>query len=190
LTIIIKFSRTNEEGFDLNLLAVLVAGVLVNSGTSRSELTKLTISRKSQQAVSTYRGGNYCGPGWGFTYKDILEGNIRNMPDAIDAIDEACKAHDYCYEENGYFAQGCNLVLSYDLVQVITDEQSSSQQRIDATIMAAIFFIESQTIDLGILAKKEIVGIRNRIFGHLVHAHGTVESAIKRELNLRGARLH
>jgi hypothetical protein len=125
--------------------------------------------------------------GWGFTYKDILDGTIREMPQAIDAIDEACRMHDYCYEENGYLTQGCNLVLSYDLMQIVVNQKSSPQQRLDAVLMAAVFFIESQTLDLGVLARNEAIELKNRILGSISQGVGTLENAIKREMRARGA---
>ena len=176
------------------LHALLTAGIALSGGNSGSSLTKLGwTTKKSLKGGaaaglkgSTYRGGNYCGPGWGFTYKDILDGTIAKLPDAIDAIDEACKSHDYCYEENGYLTQGCNLVLSYDLVKVVVDEQSSAQQRLDAVVMAVVFFVESQTFDLGKLATDEAVAIKNRVLASLSRGTQTVSFEIKREMRLRG----
>jgi hypothetical protein len=109
------------------------------------------------------------------------------MPQAIDAIDEACRMHDYCYEENGYLTQGCNLVLSYDLMQIVVNQKSSPQQRLDAVLMAAVFFIESQTLDLGVLARNEAIELKNRILGSISQGVGTLENAIKREMRARGA---
>ena len=171
----------------MSYLASLIAGTLIHAGTSGESLSRLEYSKKASAAASTYKGGSYCGPGWGFTYQDILDGRVRELPRAIDAIDEACKLHDYCYQENGYFTQGCNLVLTYDLVQVVLDRKSSGQQRIDAVVMAAIFLIESQTIDLGVLAKREIAEMKNRLLGHVARSGATLESAILKELRMRGA---
>ncbi len=173
------------------LTALITAGIVISTGTTKSQLSKLEWSNKNAlkegaNRVSTYKGGKYCGPGWGFTYKDILDGTIKAMPAAIDAIDEACKAHDHCYEENGYATQGCNLVLTYDLVKIVTDEKSTSQQRTDAVIMAVIFFVESQTIDLGKLALDEVRSMKNRLLGNLKNSLNTVETEIKREMRLRG----
>jgi hypothetical protein len=168
-------------------LASLLAGALINTGTSGEALSKLEYSKKASSVTSTYKGGRYCGPGWGFTYRDILDGKIRQLPRAIDAIDEACKMHDYCYQENGYFTQGCNLVLTYDLVQVVLDQRSTAQQRLDAVLMAAIFFVESQTIDLGVLAKREVAEMKSRLLGYISQAGATLESAIKKEMRMRGA---
>lgn len=171
----------------MNVLAVLISGIMINAGNGREALSKLTISKKGKAAVSTYQGGNYCGPGWGFTYRDILDGKIQKMPQAVDAIDEACKAHDYCYQENGYLTQGCNLVLTYDLVNVVVDDKSTAQQRLDAVIMAAVFFVESQLVDVPVLIGREAKEIADRIRIQVVNAGATLQSAIKRELNMRGA---
>jgi hypothetical protein len=109
--------------------------------------SKLQWKEQPGGGVSTYIGGVYCGPGWGFTKEDVISGKIRSLPKAIDAIDEACKHHDQCYQDYGYFWQSCNVGLAHDLVKVITDPKSSSQQRMDATIMAAIFSIEAKYVD-------------------------------------------
>jgi hypothetical protein len=58
------------------------------------------------RGVSTYRGGNYCGPGWGFFREDAEQGKLP--PAAFDVIDEACRIHDSCYERHGYFTKACN----------------------------------------------------------------------------------
>ncbi len=160
-------------------LPVLVTAAMVSAGS------KLQWSKQPNGGISTYKRGAYCGPGWGFTYKDILEGKISKLPGAVDAIDAACKAHDHCYEENGYLTQGCNLVLTVDLAKVVVASDSSPQQRVDAAIMAAIFFVESQTIDLGRLAKDEHDRMRDRILGYLGHAHYTLEQAITKEIMSR-----
>lgn len=110
---------------------------------------------------------------------------LRSLPKAVDAIDEACKAHDTCYEENGYLTQGCNLVLTVDLVKVVLSENSSAQQKADAAIMAAIFFIESQTIDLGRMAQQEYDRMRDRMLGYMGEATHTLEQAINREIMAR-----
>src|SRR4051812_7832787 len=98
-----------------------------------TKVTNLEWSEKPDGGVSIYKNGIYCGPGWGYTYKDILDGKIKEMPKAIDAIDEACRLHDPCYEENGYFAQGSNMVLSANLVDVIVAADSPPKQRAAAT---------------------------------------------------------
>ena len=41
------------------------------------------------------RHGNWCGPGHG-------------GGDTVDALDEACKRHDECYEKRGYFDCECD----------------------------------------------------------------------------------
>lgn len=148
-------------------------------------LTNLEFSRKTPDGISTYKKGLYCGPGWGFTYQDVLDGKIKKLPEAVDAIDAACKAHHQCYKDNGYFTQGCNLVLSVDLVKIISAESSTNQQRIDAVIMAAIFFVETQTIDLGVMAKREIDTMRDRMLGYLSTSLFSLEQAIQREIMSR-----
>lgn len=149
--------------------------------------SKLELARQSSGGTSTYKGGNYCGPAWGYTYQDILDGKIKELPAAVDAIDEACKAHDYCYQENGYFTQGCNLVLSADLAKVVIAQDSTPQQRVDAAVMAAVFLIETQTIDLGVILKEEAGRMRDRMLGYMGTQAHTLEQAIQREMMNRTA---
>lgn len=104
------------------------------------------------------------------------------MPAAIDAIDEACMLHDYCYSENGYFTQGCNLVLTYNLVEVVVGQKSTPQQRLDAALMAAIFFIESQTLDLVVMGKRETLDLKHRLESMLTESAMTLEQAITKVL--------
>jgi hypothetical protein len=69
------------------------------------------------------------------------------MPDAIDAIDQACRRHDQCYFDHGWFTQTCNVQLATDLVTIIRSPASSPQQRVDAAVMAAVFAVEAELID-------------------------------------------
>ena len=159
----------------------IALGLMLFTGSTNKDFSNLTWSKKASvigQGVSTYKGGKYCGPGWGFTYKDILDGKISQLPDAVDAIDEACKMHDYCYSENGYFTQGCNLVLTYNLVDVVTSKDSTPQQRLDATLMAAVFFIESQTLDLGVMGQREVLDLKSRLEGLITESAMSLEHAI------------
>jgi hypothetical protein len=146
--------------------------------------------QNGRSGYSTYRGGKYCGPGWGNTYQDILDGNASKLEAASDAIDEACKAHDTCYQDNGWFApeknpQGCNLVLSVSLAKVAVDPKSTPQQRVDAFLMAAIFLIEANTADLYPLTKNQINAMRERVLGYWQSTSGTLEQAIIHEISTR-----
>lgn len=62
--------------------------------------------------IATHEGlplyGNYCGPGYG--------GEDNGTP--IDALDAACKTHDLCYAENGYF----NCTCDQDLIDEINSK--------------------------------------------------------------------
>lgn len=164
-------------------LPVLVAKVMISTASA----TNLEWSKKPNGGISTYKKGVYCGPGWGYTYKDILDGKISEMPEAVDAIDRACQAHDVCYEENGYLTQGCNLVLTADLAAVVVSSQATGEQRVDAAVMAAIFFVESQTIDLGQMAVKEYSRMRDRMLGYVGESMHTLEQAINREILMRSS---
>lgn len=96
-------------------------------------------------SLSTYRGGNYCGPGWcgpnGATSGPRLPS---------DAIDEKCRDHDQCYAERGYFDRECDLTLIERLTKLAVDPQAPGQQRRDARIMANWFEFQSfVTISVG-----------------------------------------
>lgn len=164
----------------------MALGLMLIAGSTQGDFSKLSWSKKSSvigRGTSTYRGGNYCGPGWGFTYRDILDGKIAKMPAAVDAIDEACMLHDYCYAENGYFTQGCNLVLTVNLVDVVTNASSTPQQRLDAALMAAVFFIESQTLDLAVMGKREMIRLKHELEAMLSASAMTLEQAITKVLS-------
>lgn len=164
----------------------MALGLMLFAGSTQGDFSKLSWSKKSSvigRGTSTYRGGNYCGPGWGFTYRDILDGKIAKMPAAVDAIDEACMLHDYCYAENGYFTQGCNLVLTVNLVDVVTSASSTPQQRLDAALMAAVFFIESQTLDLAVIGKREMIRLKHELEAMLSASAMTLEQAITKVLS-------
>jgi hypothetical protein len=109
--------------------------------------SRLEWNRMPAGGISTYHGGAYCGPGWGFTADDVASGRLRELPHAIDAIDAACRRHDQCYADRGYFAQDCNLALSRDLVAILLSKGSSYQQRLDAAVMAGVFGLEALIVD-------------------------------------------
>ncbi|WP_342165034.1 hypothetical protein [Methylobacterium sp. SD21] len=132
--------------------------------------------------TSTYKGGLYCGPGWGFTYKDILDGKIKSMPKALDAIDEACKGHDECYDDNGYITAGCNLVLTSKMVEVIKSDSTTTQQKVDAAVMAAIFFTEGFLVDPIANPKKNTKEFRDQVAGLFRQGKYTMEQAINRAI--------
>jgi hypothetical protein len=124
------------------VLGRLLVKVLRNSN--------LEWKNKPSGGTSTYENGLYCGPGWGFTIEDVRSGKIKELPAAIDAIDAACKIHDQCYQDHGYFTQQCNVNLAKSLVEIIRSPSSKQQQRLDATIMAAVFAVEAIVIDPGV----------------------------------------
>jgi len=146
-------------------------------GTFRpwNRFTRLEWRKMPGGGVSTYRGGRYCGPGWGFTRDDVVSGRIRELPAAIDAIDAACRSHDQCYADRGYFTAECNRALASDLLEVILSKDSTAQQRIDAAIMAAIFEVESLTLDIAVGAYRELRWDMERLFYLL-----SMEDAIRR----------
>ena len=131
---------------------VLGLSVLMLSPPTYVTYRVLTVARSSrlewkkrpEGGTSTYQGGRYCGPGWGFTKQDVEAGKVAELPAAIDAIDAACQRHDQCYEDHGYFTQRCNVHLATELTGIIISKSATPQQRYDAAIMAAIFATEAQ----------------------------------------------
>lgn len=121
----------------------------------------------------------YCGPGWGFTKEDVISGKIAEMPEAIDEIDKACKVHDQCYADHGYFNQACNEQLRTDLLKIVSSPGSSPQERMDAAIMAGIFRAEGAIY-------RPLHSIYNELhdsYALLFAASMTMQMVIKRHLN-------
>ena len=69
--------------------------------------------------------GNWCGPGHG------------GGP-AIDAVDAVCKAHDECYNRNGYKHCGCDRALVFNMPSAII-RTSSTAGKAAGTAAAAFF---------------------------------------------------
>ena len=136
----------------MNRLALLATTLTANYA---AHTTRLEWASQAS-GVSTYRGGVYCGPGWGFTQEDIVSGRIRELPAALDAIDEACRRHDQCYADRGWLTLDCNVELSRSLAAVVISRTASEQQRIDAAVMAAIFMTEVLTIDTVVLRYRQL----------------------------------
>lgn len=117
--------------------------------------SKLQWKKQPAGGTSTYEGGMYCGPGWGYVRQDVTSGRIAELPEAIDAIDRACRSHDQCYQDNGYLTLKCNVRLASELLLIVADPKSTPQQRNDAYVMAAIFQLEAMTLDAAVFVPKE-----------------------------------
>ncbi len=127
----------------------LLIGLAASSAayTAWRRTSRLELRRMPTGGISTYRVGRYCGPGWGFVRQDVESGRIARMPDAIDAIDDACRHHDQCYFDRGWFYRDCNVRLARELAEIIRGPTSTAQQRVDAAVMAAVFAVEADAID-------------------------------------------
>lgn len=119
--------------------------------------SKLQAKKMAGGGTSTYAGGNYCGPGWGFTRQDVEAGKVAQLPEAVDAIDRACKAHDQCYADNGYLTLKCNVALAAELKKIVLSPTSTTQQRIDAYIMAAVFEWEARHVDPAVFVVRDVL---------------------------------
>jgi len=62
------------------------------------------ITQKTELSFPVY--GNYCGP---------LYPPKGMNPIALDAVDLACKNHDKCYDDFGYFSKNCDFQIIKDL---------------------------------------------------------------------------
>lgn len=109
-----------------------------------------------QTGISTYRGGNYCGPAWGFTKADVGGGLMCADVPAINEIDAACRRHDICYGKHGYLTRHCNTALASDLLKVAIAPGSKPGERIDAYVMFMVFGLESVTVDFAIEKQHEV----------------------------------
>lgn len=112
--------------------------------------------RVGRKGLSVYRGGNYCGPGWGFTSQDVESGRILRMPQAFDAIDQVCRLHDQCFADQGYFAISCDFALTRRLTDVVFKSESTPTQRLDAVVIAAYFLVQIALIDLPVASYRSI----------------------------------
>ncbi len=121
--------------------------------------SRLEVRSLPDAGYSTYRGGRYCGPGWGFVRQDVERGKIAALPDALDAIDEACRHHDQCYHDNGWWSQQCNVRLAAELAVIVRSPMSTPQQRVDAAVMAAVFAIEAVGVDPWLRPASDSVGV-------------------------------
>jgi hypothetical protein len=73
------------------------------------------IVQKTEFAFPIY--GNYCGP---------LYPPKGMNPIALDAVDLACKNHDKCYDNFGYFNKNCDLQIMKDL-RLITPKSETEK---------------------------------------------------------------
>jgi len=66
--------------------------------------------------------GNWCGANHP---KDI-----NNADEPINAVDRACKVHDFCYQKKGYFDCGCDKAMNETLVTGLKGNEYSGEQYI------------------------------------------------------------
>ena len=71
--------------------------------------------------------GNYCGPG---------HGDDTGMTPPIDAVDAACRAHDLCYRDRGYFSCSCDYALITSMGAAIMATPTVEGQAAGIAVMA------------------------------------------------------
>ena len=86
---------------------------------------------KSELSFPVY--GNYCGP---------LYPPKGMSPLALDGVDLACKNHDQCYGDQGYFNKNCDLQIMKDL-RLITPQSETEKL---AQRLLIFYFQESSKI--------------------------------------------
>ena len=89
------------------------------------------IAQKTELSFPIY--GNYCGP--------LFPPKGMN-PIALDAVDLACKNHDKCYDDFGYFNKNCDLQIMKDLKLI--NPQSETEKL--AQRLLIFYFQESSKI--------------------------------------------
>lgn len=94
--------------------------VLALSACSANEVKKV-----SEMNFPVY--GNYCGPKYP---------PAGSTPVPVDEVDNACKKHDGCYEENGYFNQECDRQIIADLKMI---KPKTPQEKLSRKLIIAYF---------------------------------------------------
>lgn len=89
----------------------------------------LVADKLSAQQLITY--GNWCGA-------DHPQ-NINEGEAPIDALDEACKVHDFCYTQQGYFDCGCDKALNQQVRSGIANHQFSGETFLYARALSVYF---------------------------------------------------
>jgi hypothetical protein len=87
----------------------------------------VTYAQTSPGGLAIY--GKYCGPGNGDPTGNTLP---------VDAVDAVCRAHDLCYQANGFFTCNCDCALLRNMPLAI--ENTSTAQGKAAGKLVANFF--------------------------------------------------
>jgi hypothetical protein len=153
----------------------LVMAVYIKAG-GRLQLDVKNVSLSPRSiSISTYRGGAYCGPGWGFTIEEIKGKGIASMPGTIDAIEAACKMHDACYARAGYFSEPCDQELVANMLRIVKDPKSPRHLQVDAAVMAAVFQFEALVSDPVFKRYQEL----ESSFARMFHSNVSMEYIIE-----------
>jgi hypothetical protein len=106
-------------------LLLLVLSFLFSCSNNKKKMQKTDLS------FPVY--GNYCGP---------LYPPKGMNPLALDEVDLACKNHDKCYDDYGYFNKNCDLEIIKDLKLI--NPQSETEKL--AQRLLIYYFQEAQKI--------------------------------------------
>ena len=113
----------------LTITKFLVILLMINLSSCQSSKNK----KVSETQLSFPIYGNYCGP---------LYPPKGSKPIPIDAIDNACKNHDMCYDYYGYLDKDCDKAIINEL-QLVTPE-TEAQNLIRKLLIA--YFVNIQKI--------------------------------------------
>lgn len=100
-------ATTNNETLDLVLLPLMPVKMLVTLPFEAASHGMSKYGSGGSQTSFPFHG-NWCGPGH-------PPKGTKPEPITIDALDEACKRHDECYEKRGYFSCFCDVQLMKEI---------------------------------------------------------------------------
>jgi hypothetical protein len=102
----------------LLLTSFITLEFLFSCSLVKKEQATSSIKPYSELSFPVY--GNYCGP---------LHPPKGMNPVAIDGVDNACKNHDKCYENYGYFNKNCDLKIIENLKKTNPTKESENLAR-------------------------------------------------------------
>ena len=103
----------NNPKSDMRPDAILLIGVFLLGGCAQVARVQSVLGG----GVPLY--GNWCGPGH--------PSDSTNALPPIDFVDTACKNHDLCYEERGYFNCSCDLTFQEELQTGFADTGATTE---------------------------------------------------------------
>lgn len=130
------------------MLAILLSGCASNPPLYRTDVDK-------EGGIPIH--GNFCGPNVPTVAEQNTDKQIETLKSisAIDEIDSACKEHDICYAEKGYFNASCD----DELIDAISETKGKHEdERCDklASYIVAYFITSSANYYRGLWGSEDI----------------------------------